>query len=166
MPSDHTIVAVTGGPREWSTKQGGKFHAYRCTLKLPNGEDVQNVEVNYKSPEEGGKAPNQGDTIFGDLDREAQYGPKFKKASQGGGGGGGRGGGGGAWTPQREASVTRQHSQHMAILALNGLGYDQPSRDLDPTSDDPKAVEWRRIVKRLTDYFDADVKHAVKQVGQ
>lgn len=159
MPSDFTIDAVTSGPREWKTGQGGEFHAYRCVIRPNNGgEPIANVEVNYKPDS---RPPAPGDELFGDVDREANYGPKFKKASRGGGGGGG--GGGRAWTPEREASVIRQHSQHMAVLLLSSLGYEYPGH-FDPTDESEQAVEYRRRVKRLTDYFDADVAAAVKKV--
>ena len=134
MPSEFQIVAVTNGPREWSTQQGGKFNAYRCSLKGPDGNSTENVEVNYKVQADGSaKTPAVGDTLTGDIQSgpEVKYGPKFKKAQVGGGfGGGGGGGGGSRWTPEREASVIRQHSQHMAIIALNGMEVMAPP---DPT---------------------------------
>jgi len=51
----------------------------------------------------------------------------------------------------------------MAVLSMKNMGIMQP---VDPTDDTKEAVEWRRVVKRLTDYFDADVKAAVQKVKQ
>ena len=166
MPADHTIVAVESGPREWATQHGSKNAAFRCKLRKPDGTELGNVEVNYKVQADGShKTPQPGDTVTGDIEDgpEVKYGPKFKKAQVGGGFGGGGGGGGSRWTPEREASVIRQHSQHMAVLALNGMHPSGPPLVTDPTDDSEGAADWRRMVRRLTDFFDADVQTAVEK---
>lgn len=168
MASEHQIVSVDSGPRQWGSRHGSQNNAWRCTLKTPDGSTVQNVEVSYKIGGDGNsKVPQPGDVLYGDIDHEANYGPKFKKQQQGGGyGGGGGGGGRSAWTPEREASVIRQHSQHMAVLTINGLMPQGAPLITDPTDDSEGAKQFRAMLRRLTNFFDADVQTAVEKAKQ
>lgn len=154
--------------RPWETKpQGdrpaGKFLGYRIKVKLPDGTEVGNVEVNTK--QDNPKFMEPGETAFGVFDPRPgnQYGPRFqKKSPQGGGGGGGRGRGGPS--PMEQCRMQRQHSQMVAVDFAAKAGWldgIEPNdegrnrvRELVGKADGP--LTW------LIDLFDFDIDRGAK----
>jgi hypothetical protein len=90
--------------------------------------------------------PGPGSQIEGTIE-ESPYGPKFKKASAG------FGGGGGARSPEDKRSIVRQHSQDMALRALDlGLQLGVVTRPEDSRT-------FMDLISKTTDWF---VKDAAK----
>lgn len=157
MPSDYKIVAVTKGPRVWSS-QFGTFHAYECDIVDASGQQTKGVEVSIK-PES--PVPQSGDELYGDVDTSSQYGPKFKKASKPGAGGGG-GGSRRASRPDddpatyaaRQAAIARQHSHDVALKFLELRGGIK-----DGDASDDEILEY---VLKLADKIHEDVSGAAR----
>lgn len=91
--------------------------------------------------------PALGSQLEGDVE-PSQYGNKFKKAKAGGfGGRGGR-------SPEESKSITRQHSQHMALLYVqlrhaqgklpDGFGLNDDLRKIIDWFDTDAHSGWRR----------------------
>jgi hypothetical protein len=127
MASDMTISKVLDR-REWSG-QHGPMVTYKIELE---GHGVAELNQKPETP-----APQEGQSIFGDLQpgREG-YPPKLKKVQQGGFGGGGK-------SPEEQKSIRRQSAQQRAALYLiaKSLYFDKFQRELAP--DDFKGlVDW------------------------
>jgi hypothetical protein len=146
MPA-YTITAVDPNPpRQWSSQKGGPMLSYRVDLQRDEDQfAIRNVEWSRK---QASPAPTVGQKLNCTVDMEAQYGPKLKVEQEGGGFGGGRGGG---MTPEREAQIIRQHSQHMALLHVGNLVAAGKVENA-PTS-------WEQLVQ-IIDKFDTDAKAA------
>lgn len=133
----YTITAVSPNVRDWTASQGGAMKEYRVHLRDGQDKLVQNVEWSRKA---SSPAPTVGQQIEGELQDKGQYGFKLKVAP------GGRGGGYGPRPedPKRAATITRQHSQGMALqyFALAGK------------------VPSREQIAELCDWFDQDVRAA------
>jgi hypothetical protein len=144
---NHKVTAVDPNPpRSWSSQKGGPMLSYRVDLlREEDGFAIRNVEWSKK---QDSKPPQVGEVIDCTVDMEAQYGPKLKVEQEGGGFGGGRGGG---MTPEREAQIIRQHSQHMALLHVGNLVAAGKVENA-PTS-------WEQLVQ-IIDKFDTDAKAA------
>jgi hypothetical protein len=139
----HKVTAVDPNPpRQWSSQKGGPMLSYRVDLQRESDQFViRNVEWSKKQTS---PAPVVGETVDCTVDMEAQYGPKLKVNFQQGGFGG-RGGG---MTPEREAQIIRQHSEHMALLYA---GIRQQQGKL------PEEFKLADL-KTIIDWFDADAK--------
>jgi hypothetical protein len=134
MASDMTISKVLGS-REWNG-QHGPMVTYKIEL-----EGHGPAELNQKptSP-----PPQEGQSIFGDLQpgREG-FPPKLKKAQQNSFGGGGK-------SPEQQKSIVRQHSQEMALRFL-------ATSSFSPQADNEANIgACLKMVKRLTDWFEKD----------
>lgn len=136
----YTVTEVQPNPKPWRSSRGDDMLGYRLTLQ--NGtETVTNCELSQKAST---PAPTVGQELDGTIDREAQYGPKFKKAYAGGPGGGGR-----PRDPKETAAIQRQHSQKVAAMIVQAkatAGVATPE-DFTPAK-----------LKQLTDYFEADIQ--------
>lgn len=73
MPKEYTIEAVSHKVKNWSN-QYGDFTTYN--IKLPGSDEA--IQLNKKSDSE---APNEGDTIFGEI-TETEFGKRFKSAQK------------------------------------------------------------------------------------
>lgn len=141
------------GPKYWSGEHGS-FADWRLVLTDANGQQLAAIRTTKVQPDGSTHTPMAGEVIDGELDfsRQAQNGglPKIKpvRQQQGGGGGGARGGGG--MSPERQAAITRQHSQEMAIRAMAAAGQLQGANN--------EAIA--NGLKSWADWFDADVKRA------
>ena len=139
-----------------------EYLSYRIKIKLPDGSEVGNVEINTKADQP--KKVTVGETIYGEFDPRPgnQHGPRFFKKQQGGGGGGGRGRGGPS--PMEQCRMQRQHSQMVAVDFaakagwLDGIEPDDEGkeriRELVGKADGP--LTW------LVDLFDYDIDRGAK----
>jgi hypothetical protein len=123
--------------REWNG-QHGPMVTYKIELE---GHGVAELNQKPETP-----APQEGQSIFGDLQpgREG-YPPKLKKAQQNSFGGGGK-------SPEQQKSIVRQHSQEMALRALDtsvGFGCYVHDDFTDP-------VKYRALIVKWTDFFAED----------
>ena len=98
-------------------------------------------------PQAGVRGAQVGQTIDCTIDDRygTNYGPKLTLVQGAGGGGGG-----GGMTPERQRAITRQHSQHMALL------YAQIRQSQGKLPAEFGVADLAKI----TDWFDADVKRA------
>jgi hypothetical protein len=144
---NHKVTAVDPNPpRSWSSQKGGPMLSYRVDLlREEDGFAIRNVEWSKK---QGSPPPQIGETVDCTVDTEAQYGPKLKVNFQQGGFGGG---GGNRMTPEREAQIIRQHSQHMALLHISNLIAQGRTADV-PVN--PEALT------KIIDFFANDAKAA------
>jgi len=110
MPT-YTVTLVSDQVRDWNSTKGGPMKGYRVDLQDASGQVVRNCEWSRK-PES--PAPQVGQSVEGDIDLEAQYGPKFKLAQSAGFGGGGSR----ARPPEERRSIAMQHAQKCAVTIL------------------------------------------------
>jgi len=103
--------------------------------------------------------PKVGDEVYGEVGpAKGRSGAgklrfSYKPRPKSGGGSSTAGGGGGTrWTPEKERSVVRQHSQEMAIRFIAATG---DAKDLNLEDADTVRVYLGRV-KRLTDWFAKD----------
>lgn len=131
-----TLTEIIGEPREWAPKGNPerKFNSWR--VKADDGEIY---EINTKAGNEVKLGTGEFDVTPGEGDFPA----KLKRVHQGGSGGFS----GGGMPPERQRAIQRQHGQHMALKALELLGYES---DGDWVNDQRTIAEW-------ADWFDADV---------
>lgn len=108
MSANYEVVAVSDTVRDWDSTKGGPMKGYRVHLKGEDGGIVANCEWSRKQTS---PAPTVGQKLYGDIDLEAQYGPKFKQAQQGGGGGGGSYG----KSPGEQRMIAMQASHKVAV---------------------------------------------------
>jgi hypothetical protein len=140
----YTIKAVTGN-KPWAG-QHGPMMSYYLTLVDGEGQETANVDLAQKptSP-----APQPGQTLEGNID-QGSYGPKFKKAFTQSFGGGGRG-----KSPEEQASIVRQHSQEMALRALEiaaTFGVVDPPQS---------TRDFFVLVEKTTEWFVKDARKVV-----
>ena len=141
-----TVFSVQKQERE-PVIQGKTFHSY--LLEVTGHEGKVQMLQNPSTP-----APTFGQVIEGTIEagKEKDDGTKWpdrlKRAGQAGQGSGG----GSNWSPEKDARITRQHSQHMAILWLQYYAGVTPV-GLDELK---KAIDW----------FDADVASVASVVSK
>jgi len=154
----YTILSAEEG-RTYTGKYGDMV-VWNVTLENARPENGAGSFELHKKP---GNTPQPGDTI--EVKRfapgEHQGNPHvriFVESPQGAGAGAGTsstggGGGGTRWTPEKERSVVRQHSQEMALRFIAATkGFDE----LDPTEDADVGFVLNSVVRRVTDWFAAD----------
>lgn len=154
----YTINNVQG-PKPWGNEHG-QFNDWLLTMTDADGRQLTAIRTTKVKQDGSSYTPTVGEQVEGTLDfsRQAQTGhPKFKpdRQQQGGGGGGYRGGGGGGMSPERQAAITRQHSQEMAIRVMGYAGQLQGASN--------EAIA--NGLKSWADWFDADVKRAAEAAG-
>lgn len=132
MPS-YKIVNVNG-PREWEG-QYGKNHSFDLDLE---GVDKP-VELTQKPDK---PRPQPGEQINLNLEPHPRFDGKLKGKREYQGGGG-FGGGPRPEDPVRSKRITRQHSQHMALLYIAATGKELAS--------------WGEF-QTIVDRFDRDVE--------
>lgn len=137
----YTVIAVSNETRPWTSQKGGPMVSYRVHLKDTAGQVSENVELSQKTAT---PAPQPGQLLEGNIDN-GEYGLKFKKAFQQQNGPRGR-------SPQESAAITRQHSQDMALRAID-LGV---SLGVVKKPEDGKAL--LDLVAGTADWFDKDVQ--------
>jgi hypothetical protein len=140
VPEDMTISKV-GASRTFST-QHGEFVSYRIELEGPGEAELVQKPTT--------PVPEVGQSVFGELvPGKEGFPPKLKKAQQAKG----------SWSPSKRdpaevKAIQRQHSQEMALRAVNiALAHGViPAADL---ADDSR--QFFQIVKDAADYFDKDI---------
>ncbi len=124
-------------------------------LILGDGERAIDAEIVMK-PES--QPPAVGEELEGTIEK-GEYGNRFKKAKQNGYGGGG--GSPRVEDPKRAAMILRQHSQHMALLHIEGI-----ERRFVPTEEKPRfQMESLEQLKQIIDFFDDDARKAGEKAG-
>lgn len=144
---------------------GNPMHIYVLDLIDGNGQVIR-AEVLQRptSPQ-----PQPGTTVEGEIQPSSnpQYLPTFKRAQQAGGGG--KGGGGGGYGPEDIARITRSHAQQMALRFLTATGGLPIDWNLENGGDedqrDAEITAGVGMVKRLANWFQADVDRAAKAVA-
>lgn len=158
------VVSVVDKPAKEGSKYGdkksikmkvkGDFSALDAAEPIKQGKVPLIAEwyANASSP-----TPAAGDKLDGELENDAQYGWKFKKAGQPGGGG--RGGGGGRQhDPKDDQRIVRQHTQKCAVELLktaHELGLVQPASDGETPLQ--RVGELVTMVKTVAEHLEAHV---------
>lgn len=167
MPADFVVKAVVGTD-DWANDYG-QYTGYELQLEGPGVPD-STVVLNRKKqngavPQD--KVPAPGAVLYGLVEQTA-HGFKFKTMqkddagpSQGASNGSSQGKPDEAYWEARNASIVRQHSQHMAItfLAMRRQNGMQPGA----TITDEVELNY---VRRLADWFDKDVERAANPLQQ
>jgi len=138
----------------------GQMCIYTLLVTDPTGQQIQ-CEL-LQRPDT--PIPQQGQQVEGDMrpsSNPAKYPPTLKKAKPAGGGGGG---GRGFDSPETIARISRSHAQEMALRFYEATGAGK--LDWKGDADQEKVRVQLGHVKRLTDWFDADVKAAAEHVAQ
>lgn len=139
MP-EFLIEAVEQG-QPWNHATGGPMQAWKVNVN--DGTKSFAAEISTKAGKPG---PTVGERIEATI-KHTEYGAKLKKVfSNNGGGGGGRA----PMSPEKEAEITRMHSQEMAIRWADVL---QASGQW-PTDASPE--QRRATLVSLIDFFQAD----------
>lgn len=134
-------ILKVGASKDW-TGDHGTFRIYDVTFESGEQSGQGQVKKKVDSP-----PPSEGETFEGTIVDKGAFPPELKRAQQASNSGGG---GGHARSPEKEAEITRMHSQEMAIrwAAVLQAGGQWPS---DASAEDRKAT----LVK-LIDFFEAD----------
>ena len=157
-------VLAVGDPerdRTWKSQKGQEYLSYRIKIKLPDGSEVENVEINTKA--EDPKKVSVGEKVFGEFDPRPgnQHGPRFFRKGQGGGG---RGGGRSGPSPLEQCRMQRQHSQMVAVDFaakagwLDGITPDEDGQERisELVGKAAGPLTW------LIDLFDFDIDRGAK----
>ena len=144
MSETFTIKALVGEPKQWDSKYGPMTtFVIEAESPLRRGE----FDLNRKGTLSDAKQPTVGETVDADVvPGKDGLRPKLKAVQAA------KGSGGGGRSPQERAEIVRQHSQDMALRAIELMS----ARNLIP-EDGPKTTE---LVQKYADWFDADVKRA------
>ena len=153
-------VADPERDRKWKSQKGAGYISYRVKLRLPDGNEVEDVEINTKA--DNPKKVSVGEKVFGEFDPRPgnTHGPRFFRKGQGGGGGRGRGGP----SPLEQCRMQRQHSQMVAVDFAAKAGWLD---DIKP--DDEGKERINELVGKgsgpltwLIDLFDFDIDRGAK----
>jgi hypothetical protein len=155
--SQYNITEVSEDFNEWQSKFG-PMHTYTVRAVDPAGE-TRTFQMNRK-PESG--PPQTGEVDASEKPAKGDFPPtlKINYTEQGGGGGGAtQTAAAPAPSPSRQKAIQRQHSQEMALRLIAVTG-DASALN----TDDEKIVTTylNSTVKRLADWFDADVDRVAK----
>lgn len=140
MPETFTITAVGDEARVWNSDQYGSFHIWPVDYTSGNVSGKAERKVKADSPK-----PTVGESFEGELKERPGYASELKKLPKQHGGGGGQ-----SRSPEKEAEITRMHSQEMAIRWAAVL---QASGQW-PTDASPE--QRRATLVALIDFFQAD----------
>lgn len=138
----YTVVAAA--QKKTVEGQNGPMQVINLTLDDGSGQPIAAEWFTKAST----NVPAAGERLEGDITNDPQWGNKFKRAQRGG-----FGGGGGGWRddPKVQASILRQHSQHMALQLL-AIAFD---REIIAAPDDGAALF--QLLSATADWFDRDV---------
>lgn len=115
------------------------------TLSLGDKDRSVDAEVLQKP---SSPPPEVGSQVEGTL-QDTEYGWKFRRAKPAYSGGGGR-------DPKETASIVRQHSQHMALLHIEGM-----ERRFVPTAEEPHfKIDSLETIKQIIQWFQDDAMNA------
>lgn len=148
--TSYTVVDVGSDPEGFTTEHGS-FKAYKLKVRDAAG-DYAEVTLNQK---DSTKPPELNEEIDGEI-KGGPKGPRLKRSWSPGASQGGSNGSGGGYRPEdprRAATILRQHSQHMALLHIEGM-----ERRADPSK--PFRMETLDTLTKIVDWFDADAKRA------
>lgn len=156
-----TVVAFKEGKTEFN--EGAKGKLTKFYVDFVGDDQTEAPDVYWRRKE--GNAPKINDKVYGTVS-EGQYGYMFKTESKGGGGFGGGGNSAAKdayWQAKEERDIAgvkrmgRAHAQEMAIRMVIATG---DADELDLTDASLTGTYLNEVIKKLADWFEADVNRA------